>query len=238
MPDILDAHLHVNSLNNSLNPEHSYFLNAANEKDWNIVIEFTVRYEKVKGFLGVHPWFINSISDNWETALTKILIEHPNIGVGEIGIDKVTNPLCFNKQVELFKKQLKIAVQLNRPVVIHCVKAFDSLFQIFKEMGISKIHGILHRFEGNMDIMERLLKYGLYISFYYSVHKRDKIKEALLNCPSERMFLESDSGNGQDDEALNEHYKNTAGLLGMNYNQLIKVINQNGKVFADKAFTR
>ena len=77
--------------------------------------------------VGIHPWFL----DNWQAQLNAIatLASHPNCwAIGECGIDKNTStPLPLQQQI--FTEQIAIAEALQKPLIIHCVKAYSRGWQ-------------------------------------------------------------------------------------------------------------
>lgn len=235
---ILDAHIHISSLDDFFHPENYYFLNATHEKNWDLVLAKAELNEKITPFIGIHPWFVPTVKPGWQNKLVALLKEYPRCGVGEIGLDRVKGQSNFNAQMELFTSQLLIAREFQRPVSIHCVHSFDVLFHILKKNQLTHLQGILHRFEAGVEVVKRLLSLGFSISFYYNLHEREKLKSAFLSCPTDKIFLESDAGEGADDSALLDHYQKTSKLLNIDNNCLIRMIRNNGEIFTDTAFNR
>ncbi|KAK8983576.1 hypothetical protein V6N11_073980 [Hibiscus sabdariffa] len=104
------------------------------EKDWHLVKEMSDGIESVIPNFGLHPWFVEGRSPTWFDTLKQLFEANPSAGVGEIGLDK--SPLAkgadFGQQVEVFKKQLELAKELERPASVHCLEAFPELLQIMK----------------------------------------------------------------------------------------------------------
>jgi TatD DNase family protein len=229
---MLDSHLHIEDEKILFHSENIYFLNSTSPHDWNLVLNYTKYYHNIYGFAGVHPWFINNISnENWYKNLKDFLIENESFGVGEIGLDGSKKDIDMEKQADFFKKQLDLAIELHRKVSIHCVKAWDIFFKILDSTKMTFDCAILHRFEGSKEILKRLLGYGFYISFFYTLHSREKLKKAFLICPDDKILIESDAGNGPDDLNLIEHYNNTAALKIIGKNEFIRMVLHNGEVF-------
>jgi TatD DNase family protein len=237
MIPLLDAHLHIESSSLSFNPDQEYWINGTHEKDWPLVLNY-MKNPVVSGYAGIHPWYIERTLSGWEQRLENILNENPRLGAGEFGLDRIRKETPLEQQLYFFETQLELALKLNRPVVLHCVKAFDLLFESLKKRNISRIHGILHRFESSVQVMEDLLDKGFYISFFYTLHTREKLQKAFKACPPDRMLLESDAGDGPDDGELEMHYSKSARLLGISQHELINRIQENGQIFKNQAFSR
>ncbi|OMO65535.1 TatD family [Corchorus olitorius] len=111
-----------------------FAVNGITEKDWHLVKEMSDEYCSVIPNFGLHPWFVGGKSDSWFNTLKQFFEANPSAAVGEIGLDKVLAPKGFNftDQLEVFKKQLELAKELNRPASVHCIGAFPELLQIMK----------------------------------------------------------------------------------------------------------
>lgn len=141
--------------------------------------------------VGIHPWDADlpiSIND-----LEK-LIQHQNcLAIGECGLDKVIEiDLDFQKKV--FISQLELAVKYQKPVIIHCVKAFDELMEICSSFH-SKIPLVIHGFNKSQQLLQQLINKGFYISLHSSIFYKTDYN--FLNIPMEKIFLETD-----DNESL------------------------------------
>lgn len=113
---------------------------------------------------GIHPWYIQA--DKIEDQLARfrdLACKRQVIMIGEAGLDKqVSAP--FDLQVKLFEEQILISEELKKPLIIHCVKAWDELIVIRKKHNPS-IPWIIHGFRKKGDLAEQLLKQGFYLSF-------------------------------------------------------------------------
>ncbi|HPO48765.1 MAG TPA: TatD family hydrolase [Spirochaetota bacterium] len=235
---ILDAHIHLKEENISFPQENLYFLNSITPADWDLVLRKTDENHNLIGFLGIHPWHIDKFSeDKYFINLEKNLLEKPDVGVGEIGLDGYKN-IDIKKQIYFFLRQLLSASKLKRKVSIHCAKAWDIFFSLISEYKFSYENCILHRFEASKEILKRVLDLGFFISFYYSVGERGKLQETFKFCPIEKILIESDSSNGPDDKKLNEHYEKCAILRNMKVEDFKGVIYKNGEIFKNNQIDR
>ena len=106
------------------------------EKDWATVAELARNYVQVIPCFGVHPWFVNTISDQWEEKLVEYLNEIPS-ALGECGLDFAIQDCNRELQEQVFKQQVLIAKKMNLPVSMHCRKAWERFVDILKREGRS-----------------------------------------------------------------------------------------------------
>lgn len=142
--------------------------------------------------IGIHPWYIteNRIDADLKIIEEKLQTENC-LAIGECGLDKrIEIPLEL--QISVFEKQLVLAEKYKKPVVIHCVAAFQEVIAIKKKMKIS-VPMIMHGFSKNNQIAEQLIKEGFYISFGKYLLRNPELKTVFQNVPNDRFFLETDT---------------------------------------------
>lgn len=143
---------------------------------------FTGKYFSV----GIHPWDVHVIQSKHIVEL-ELLIQNTNcLAVGECGLDKVCKS-DFRQQKHFFDLQLQMAVRYNKPVIIHCVKAYDELFGICKTYH-SKIPLIIHGFNKTDELAIQLINKGFYLSVSSAFLYKTKLSGQLLD----KLFLETD----------------------------------------------
>src|SRR6476659_1556692 len=127
-----------------------------NQKDvLELVNQYPQEFDETIPFysIGIHPWYIveDRISEDLET-ISKVLLLDNCLALGECGIDKrVETPLQI--QMEVFEAQLKLAQKHQKPVVIHCVAAFQEVIEIKKRLKIS-VPMIIHGFSKNEQVAQ------------------------------------------------------------------------------------
>jgi TatD DNase family protein len=135
--------------------------------------------------LGVHPWNVRYWNASLEGRMNELLLLKQVVLLGEIGLDRkcgIPMPL----QYSVFEAQLRLAGRFSMPVVIHSVRASSDVIEArrrFPEVPAWVIHG----FRGKKIEAEQLIRAGFYLSFGLVYHR-----EAMIACPADRMFLESD----------------------------------------------
>jgi TatD DNase family protein len=141
---------------------------------------------------GIHPWFTEK---NVNYDILPSYLRHENtIAVGEIGLDFALDTPPQNLQIDAFSRQLDFAKEFNLPVLIHCRRAHEPLYQILKTY-YGKIRGVMHSFSGSLELMSRFLDLGFYISFSGSV-TRETAKIYHKNTqtvPLDRLLVETDA---------------------------------------------
>ncbi len=114
--------------------------------------------------IGIHP---KSISEDWQRQLVEIeqLAHHPSfVGEGECGLDKFADA-PRDLQENVFRAQLLLAQQLNKPIIIHCVRLYTDVLRLIKETRFLQ-PAIFHGYNGNPAITAQLLKLpNTYFSF-------------------------------------------------------------------------
>jgi TatD DNase family protein len=149
--------------------------------------------------------------------------DHPNVlGIGECGLDKAINtPL--SDQLAVLNKQLQLATRLNKPIIIHCVRAFNELMQI-KKRSQTPVFWIIHGFNTNPVVAQQLLKLGFYFSFGKALLQSNSHASQVLSVlPLNRFFLETDAS----DVCINQIYAAAADRLGIDVHCLQKQLAEN-----------
>lgn len=142
--------------------------------------------------VGLHPWFLEPGGMNAQWAWFEGTVWQPRVRlIGEIGLDGLRGP-SLDFQLRCFDLQLYQADELGKPVVIHCVRAFEALKQSIRRIQPA-VPLIIHGFNRKESILTPLLLLGLYVSFGASILKDGHPSiEALRAMPRERLFLETD----------------------------------------------
>ncbi|MDM8160233.1 TatD family hydrolase [Labilibaculum sp. K2S] len=172
--------------------------------------------------VGIHPWAIKSA--NIPSALNEMtnLASYPSVlAIGEIGLDRmIETPLSI--QEEVFWKQLQVANQFNKPVIIHCVKCYSEIINIRKKTN-TKLPWIIHGFVKNLQIAEDLIELGCYISFGKALLINENLQHIFKTLPAKNIFLETDDSD-TDIEVL---YKKAATIKNLEIEDLKKELLSN-----------
>jgi TatD DNase family protein len=155
--------------------------------------------------LGLHPWFIHNSS--WQNLVD--LAKLPNVvAIGECGLDRNID-LPLETQISIFKRHIELAETLQKPLVIHCVRAFSELIALKKNTK-SSIPWIIHGFHKKEEVFQQLLKHDFYFSFGAAIlSDRSPILNAIAIIPNGRFLLETDD---RTDISIKQIYDRTAAL--------------------------
>ena len=167
--------------------------------------------------LGIHPW---NISSDWEEQFAIIRADacKENVcAIGECGTDKLKSPANEELQQEVFRAHATLAEEAGKPLIIHCVKGFDTIIALHKEIS-PKQAWIIHGFRGKPQQAEQLIKNGFYISF------GDKFNiDSVKATPLERLFIESD----ESKKSIDKIYDEIAKVKGCSIAELCAAIMHN-----------
>lgn len=155
------------------------------------VMDIVNKVDFAYGSIGVHPHWVCETPDNY-LELIKEYIKHDKIvAIGEIGLDYFWNE-PKELQERIFREQLRLAKEVDMPVIIHDRDAHRDTIKILKEY---KPKGILHRYSGPVEILKEAFDMGMYVSFnndltYPAWNKRPI--DCLMNTPWDKLLIETD----------------------------------------------
>ena len=151
------------------------------------------RFPFVVAAVGIHP---EELDDATPEALAEIaeLAERPRCAaIGEIGLDYYWDAAHKEEQKLLFRQQLALALELDKPVVVHDREAHGDCLEIVRDY--PGLRGVFHCFSGSAEMAKELLLRGWYLGFDGPVTYKNarRTLEVLDICPLERILLETDS---------------------------------------------
>lgn len=171
-------------------------VNGTTESDWPKVKRLAQDHpDLVIPSYGLHPWHLKQRSDHWLNTLADLLIESPNAAIGECGLDRWLRDHDIGLQLPIFQKHLDLAVQFDRPITIHCLKAWGPLLTLLKQGTVLPTRLLLHSYSGSLETAKELLKLGAHFSFsgYFLNSRKEKIQEIFRQLPPDRILVETDA---------------------------------------------
>lgn len=142
--------------------------------------------------IGIHPWYINEQRLQSDLQIIENKLQASNcLALGECGLDKRIE-ISLELQQIVFERQLLLAQQYNKPVVIHCVAAFQEIITIKKRLKIT-VPMIIHGFSKNKQVAKELIENGFYISFGKYLLRNPELEFVFQSIPKDRFFLETDT---------------------------------------------
>ena len=161
--------------------------------DWGAVLRIAGEEDGVEPSIGLHPWFAGSAAPGWFDELGTALDQHPEAGIGEIGLDFTRDDPETQKKV--FTRQLSLACEMKRRVTIHSVKADGALIRILSKHAADLPDTLVHAPSISIETWHELEKLGVYISIGSRVLHSSSVKarELAASANPERVRFETDS---------------------------------------------
>lgn len=170
---------------------------------------------------GLHPNLLPLISDDHLRWLREVARHERCVAIGECGLDGLLDTEDV-LQEKLFKLQIKLANECQKPIIIHCVKRFSRLVYFKNDI---KVPAIIHGFNKKKSVAEDLQKHEFYLSFGKAVLQNVNLQELVKTFPEEKIFLETDTAEFD----LNLLYEKTAELKNLKVEELHDQIKKNLK---------
>lgn len=205
---LIDSHCHLDQLNyNTLHKNIEDMLKKSNK---NYVQEFLTvatsinnfyniaklfnKYHSIFYSCGVHPLHCHKeiqLLNQLKSLSTNTRV----VALGETGLDYYYSPETKKIQQYFFRKHIQIAIQLNKPIIVHTRNAIKDTIRILKEENAEKCGGIIHSFTENDTAAFKLLDLGFYISFSGIVTFKNstELRDTLKTIPLENLLIETDS---------------------------------------------
>ena len=204
MADFFNIHPHV-----SVHPE-SEILSLAPE-------ELSTDNRSLYASVGIHPWTLTKENADIQwNALHESIKDKRIVAIGECGLDKLKGP-SMELQTAVFKQEAALAEDSSLPLIIHCVKAFNELIQLKKEIS-PRQSWIIHGFRGKLPLALDCIRHGFYLSI--GSHFQEN---TLKTIPLDRLFIETD----ESEESIGSIYQRVAETKGISQQELLEAINKN-----------
>jgi len=144
---------------------------------------------------GVHPHEAKLATEAVYDELRGFAREGRIVAIGEIGLDFHYDHSPRDVQREVFRKQVRLARDVNLPLIIHTREADDETAAILEEEGARETGGVIHCFTGDEDLARRALALGFYISFsgIIAFPRSETIQAVARSLPADRLLVETDS---------------------------------------------
>ena len=186
------------------------------DKSIEKALEITAKYDFLYLTVGWHPVEAIDFTEEKYEMIKKIALTNDKVvAIGEIGLDYHWDKSPKDVQKEVFRRQIQLAKEVNKPIVIHTRDAMADTIQILQEEKASEIGGIMHSFSGSVESMNIMLKENFYISLGGPVTFKNE-----TDCP----YLTPTPYRGKRNEPAYVHYvaQEIADLKEMSYEQLTK----------------
>ena len=203
---LIDTHAHIDMQNYS--EQFEDILNNANNNSvekiiipgveplgFNRIIEIIEKYDNIYGALGVHPSEAKTFNDDVSDRMLLLGTNKKIVAVGEIGLDYYWDKSFVELQKEIFIRQIEIAKELRKPVIIHDRDAHSDTFEILKQTKAKDTGVVMHCFSGSAEFAMQCVQEGFYIALggVVTFKNAKKMKEVAKIVPIEKLLLETDS---------------------------------------------
>lgn len=246
----VDSHCHLDRLKlDEFDNDLDMVVNHALEKEVNTLLcvsvtlqEFPSMLEKTKKYpnvwltCGAHP--LNQ-DDEIDPEQLYSLSQHPRVvAVGETGLDYFYAPETKQVQLDSFRKHIRVANKLNKPLIIHTRDAQDDTLSVMRDEHADKVGGILHCFTESWEMAEQAIAMGFYISFsgIVTFKNASALREVAKKIPADRFLIETDApylapvpyrGKQNQPAYVVEVAKHLASIRGTSVNEIARQSTEN-----------
>lgn len=200
---MIDTHAHINFEELSSNIE-TILHNAQKKGVEKIIaigvdlessikaIELAKTYSNIYATVGIHPGYVD---DSNHLDLDSLYNNKKVIAVGEIGLDFYWRSDNKEIQIKIFEEQIKKAIKLNLPVIIHTRNSFFESYEIVKKYK-GKVYGVFHCFSGTYEDALKAIDLGFYIGIDGPItfkNKNEELIKIVKNIDLKHILIETDS---------------------------------------------
>lgn len=172
----------------------SYFINiGATIESSSRSCELAKEVPAVYASVGVHPHEADNFDSRAENKLRELAKSNKVVAIGETGLDYYRNLSSRDSQRQAFIKQIRLAKELNLPLIIHSRQAEKEIIQILKDS--MPLRAVIHCFAGDEDFLKECMESGFYISYTCNItyKKAQNLRDMLKLTPLDRLMLETDA---------------------------------------------
>ncbi|MBB5143309.1 TatD DNase family protein [Desulfovibrio intestinalis] len=165
-------------------------------EDFNSRRHYFADHPEVFFLLGIHPCHGQDCTPDTLEAMRRAFREEPRLkAVGEIGLDFYWDDCPREVQYETFSTQLRLAREVERPVVIHCREAEEETLMVLESQGFKDYPLLWHCFGKGPDLAQRIIRNGWHISVPGPVTYKanEDLRQAVTVIPAARLMLETDA---------------------------------------------
>lgn len=201
-------------------------------------VNLSKKYEYIYAAVGIHPNDSNEYNILVGEKIEELAKNNKKVlAIGEIGLDYYRDYVPRDVQQTVFRKQLEIARNLKKPVVIHCRDAYKDTIDILNEY--KDVKGIMHSYSGSYETAEILMD-----RFYFSISgpvtfpNAENLREMVSKIPLEKLLVETDSpyltpipfrGQLNQPDYVTYVAQKIAEIKNINYEEFVKITNANTK---------
>lgn len=202
---LFDSHAHLDD--EKFDDDREKVINSLKENGVDLIVDpgadisssvqavnLSKEYENIYAAVGVHPHSAKDMNEDTLKILKALSKNDKVVAIGEIGLDYHYDNSPRDVQKKWFKEQIKLAKELNLPIIIHTREAQKDTFDIVKEEYDENLRGVLHCYSGSLEMAREYLDMGFYISFAGPItFKNSKVpKQVAKEVPLDKLLVETD----------------------------------------------
>lgn len=188
----IDTHTHSQDESNCLS-----IVNVPLER----VDDFASHHTKSFYSVGIHPWEVHTIDTSVFEKLESLLLDERIKAIGECGVDRNAKA-TIKEQIYYFERQVQLSEKYSKPLIIHCVAAFNEMIVLRKKWKPTQ-EWIMHGFRAKPQMAKQLLKHGFVLSYGSRFNA-----ESVVVTPIDRLCIETDDA----DIEVSEVYASIAAI--------------------------
>ncbi len=158
-------------------------------------VDLALRYPNVYASVGIHPHDASTLDQDLLDELERMVDAVDKVvAIGEIGLDFYRDRSPRDIQRDAFRKQVRLARKLGKPVIVHDRDAHEEVLQILREENGAEVGGVLHCFSGDLAMARACVEMGFMISFAgpLTYPKNDALRNIAAELPIDVMLVETD----------------------------------------------
>lgn len=161
--------------------------------DAEAALEIADRYENVWATAGVHPHSVAEVGRDAISRVADLADAERIVAIGETGLDYYYDNAPRSLQRQALRRHVELADDLALPLIVHCRDADDDIVALLREIE-GEVFGVLHCFDGSVELLEAGLEAGWMISFSGLVTFKNYEGEGLVrDVPPDQLMIETDS---------------------------------------------
>jgi TatD DNase family protein len=248
---LADTHCHLDFP--EFNPDREEVIARARSQDIDFIVnigsslagsrmslELARRHDFIYASIGLHPHEADKYDQNTHAELVELAKHDKVVAIGEIGLDYYRNYSKAENQKQLFLSLLKLAKDMDLPVIIHNRLAQQDTLMILKEY--LPLKAVVHCFSGDEIFLRECLNSGFFVSFTCNItyKKADNLRGLVDKAPLERLFLETDAPflppegfRGRRNEPVYVKFlaQEIARIKGVDIQEVARITTENAKIF-------
>lgn len=158
-------------------------------------LDIAKSFEGVYAAVGVHPHEAKAFANKSSAPIKSLAENEKVVAIGEIGLDYHYNLSPQKLQKHWFREQIRLAVKIGKPVIVHNRESDEDVYQILEEEKVWRVGGVVHCFGGDAELARKFLGLDLHLGAAGPItfEKSEELRDVFADVPIERILVETDS---------------------------------------------